>query len=952
MDVVKGRPPLDYNEYGDLLLAAAVQRDKKLKLPGNRRDRVVQNTENKYDDIDDHSARLNDDHLDELYTVLQAYRQQRSNRVFLPKHIWDTLAEEQQESIKAWNAEKKMEEKGERRSPPNQRNVNNHGVLYPSFDDDKSNDRDTHNDASTGQVENSSEIYLQDNISNNIDCTDLIAHLTKRSSLPANHKLRALLASSHKTGEVANTGEDQRSTQLHQRPPTSTSGGDRESVVIDGKRYIQADTHHIEYRVAANAATTQHQISSLIDRGANGGLAGQDVRLIEKTLRCADVSGINNHTLKSLPIATVAGVVQTHIGPVCLIMHQYAYLGTGKTIHSSVQIEQFGSEVNDKSLKIKGGKQSITTIDGYVIPLQIRGGLAHMDMHPPSNDEFEELPHVFLTSDEEWDPHTMDNELNLDEWLDARMEANDLPGINEYGDNRFDAQGYYNGNRELRIDSLFFFDANEEFPIETLEDVIDSIKYSTNFNDVNSNVPQFDLLRPLFAYAPADVIKRTWDVSTRYARYIERYSFKKHFKSRFPAANVPRRHEPVASDTVYSDTPAIDDGSTSAQIFVGTESLLTDVYGMKTDKEFVNSLGDNIRRRGAMDKLITDQAQVEISKKVLDILRSLVIDDWQSEPYHEHQNFAERRIQTIKKYTNKVLDRTGAPPFCWLLAIAYTCFILNHLATESLKWKTPWQVFSGVPSDISPIITFAFWEPVYFATADFLKYEGKPRFPSETSEGKGRFVGFGESVGDVMTFKILTDDTSKIIYRSCVRSALTEQEINKRLSRSEGEDDTKPIKEIVKSPESIGEGESKRTSTFVIEPQEILNRTYLTEPDEHGQRFRAKVVRKIEESDKALQEHPDKIKFLVSIEGDRADEIIAYDDILNFLEEEILESDKYWKFKDIIAHEGPLKPHDPSYKGSLYNVLVEWEDGSKTFEPLTTIGADSPVVCAMYGKRM
>jgi hypothetical protein len=57
-------------------------------------------------------------------------------------------------------------------------------------------------------------------------------------------------------------------------------------------------------------------------------------------------------------------------------------------------------------------------------------------------------------------------------------------------------------------------------------------------------------------------------------------------------------------------------------------------------------------------------------------------------------------------------------------------------------------------------------------------------------------------------------------------------------------------------------------------------------------------------------------------------------------------------FKDIVAHEGPLKPGDPSYKGSSYNVLVEWEDGSKTFEPLTTMGADSPVVCAMYGKRM
>jgi hypothetical protein len=51
---------------------------------------------------------------------------------------------------------------------------------------------------------------------------------------------------------------------------------------------------------------------------------------------------------------------------------------------------------------------------------------------------------------------------------------------------------------------------------------------------------------------------------------------------------------------------AIDNGSTCVQIFVGRHSLVTDVYGMKSDKEFINSLEDNIRTRGAMSKLISD----------------------------------------------------------------------------------------------------------------------------------------------------------------------------------------------------------------------------------------------------------------------------------------------------------------------------------------------------------
>src|SRR4030095_521056 len=123
---------------------------------------------------------------------------------------------------------------------------------------------------------------------------------------------------------------------------------------------------------------------------------------------------------------------------------------------------------------------------------------------------------------------------------------------------------------------------------------------------------------------------------------------KKRYKSPFPACNVTQRDEPVATDTVYLDTPAIDSGAMAAQFFVGTESLVCDVYPMKTDKQFVNVLLDNIRKQGAMSKLISDKAQVEISKKVQDILWNLIIDDWQSEPHQQHQNPAKQRYQDVK----------------------------------------------------------------------------------------------------------------------------------------------------------------------------------------------------------------------------------------------------------------------------------------------------------------
>jgi hypothetical protein len=39
-----------------------------------------------------------------------------------------------------------------------------------------------------------------------------------------------------------------------------------------------------------------------------------------------------------------------------------------------------------------------------------------------------------------------------------------------------------------------------------------------------------------------------------------RLPLQKHFKSRFPAANVSRLNEIVATDTFFFDIPALDDG--------------------------------------------------------------------------------------------------------------------------------------------------------------------------------------------------------------------------------------------------------------------------------------------------------------------------------------------------------------------------------------------------------
>ena len=83
----------------------------------------------------------------------------------------------------------------------------------------------------------------------------------------------------------------------------------------------------------------------------------------------------------------------------------------------------------------------------------------------------------------------------------------------------------------------------------------------------------------------------------------------------------------MATDQVYSDVPSFDGGYLVAQFFTGIYTKVCDIIGLRNERDFVTSLQEIIRKHGAMDQLVSDKAQVEISNKTKDILRHHIIDD-------------------------------------------------------------------------------------------------------------------------------------------------------------------------------------------------------------------------------------------------------------------------------------------------------------------------------------
>ena len=289
------------------------------------------------------------------------------------------------------------------------------------------------------------------------------------------------------------------------------------------------------------------------------------------------------------------------------------------------------------------------------------------------------------------------------------------------------------------------------------------------------------------------------------------------------------------------------------------------------------------------------------------------------------------------------------------------------MASPTLQGICPVQALQGTTPDVSFMLHFSFYEPVYYRI-DFSELD--LNFPSSSNEKKGYWVGFANNQGDSFTWRILTEDTQKTIIRSGVRSALRTT-TNQRLASPSGEGTTLPfpIPYPQQSTNSLpldpldastphfeqfvtsqsGEDEDNPIHMANIDIPNLLGRSFLLPPEDNGEHHMAKII-DIDDHGQPLED----IKFKLKINKDQAEEIMSYNLLMDYIQkgtdaEE--DPDSLFKFRDIVAHQGPLESTDPNHKGSKYNVMVEWESGEVTYEPLTLISKVDPITCAVYAKK-
>lgn len=416
-------------------------------------------------------------------------------------------------------------------------------------------------------------------------------------------------------------------------------------------------------------------------------------------------------------------------------------------------------------------------------------------------------------------------------------------------------------------------------------------------------------------YKPLDVCMKTMKNTTQYARNHLRLPMREHYKPRFPALNVKRLNETVCMDTFFASEKALG-GFTCCQLFVGKVSRLVECFPLTNEGYLSESVEDFIRKWGAPNCLFSDNAKSEVGRAVKAILRKYNIKQATTEPGHSNQNLAERLIQEVKNSVNTIMDRMKVPGCLWYLCVEYVCYLLNRLSRETLNDRTPYEVATGQRPDISALLHHYFYQPVFYL-------DKSASFP-ESKERLGWWVGVAENCGDALTYKVLTTDFN-VITRSVVRASDHPVHPNRRAAKDlEDRDDAimTTLHEQMKR-----EGSNADLPTF--DPTEIVGKKFLK--DINGNPHKAEVVEQVD---------PTRFKVVIG-DGDR-EEILTYNEIMDFIDKKWNPDDneQTFIFESVLDHR--------KGQNGRYEVLVKWQTGEETWEPLKEMIQADPVTLAKY----
>jgi len=152
-----------------------------------------------------------------------------------------------------------------------------------------------------------------------------------------------------------------------------------------------------------------------------------------------------------------------------------------------------------------------------------------------------------------------------------------------------------------------FLDFNSNDPLSMDDDVysVHELEFLANGSPRihTPSAVDYNNMCPYFAWQSTDIIEATFKNSTQYGFMptSSNSNLFKRYRSPNPGANIPRLYDGVMTNSICSDTPAIDGGKTVGQCFFGRRSKFNHAEKMKTTKSYLRALQACIQQWGAPD---------------------------------------------------------------------------------------------------------------------------------------------------------------------------------------------------------------------------------------------------------------------------------------------------------------------------------------------------------------
>ena len=281
-DIARGNPPLRYEDYMELLLSACSTFDKKITLPGKQKRAVYTTTVET--DLDTYQGGNNDEgyavyNIDtDISDIMMVNSTNTSSdgtntSSFLPRDEWDKLTQEQRDRLIAKRRQERMNQRNGNRKPfQAKRQANVHDVSDVVNLDDLIDYAVMNHDVGTSET-------VDDKFDGDDGDDKLLAYMAGRTSSAGD--IRQVLAA-NSTPDKKSKG---RKANESVSGPSTVQVGDTTYYLNKGETFIFQGNSYSAHMTRVNYRVGQHDVAvmekALVDRGANGGICGDDMLVLQ-----------------------------------------------------------------------------------------------------------------------------------------------------------------------------------------------------------------------------------------------------------------------------------------------------------------------------------------------------------------------------------------------------------------------------------------------------------------------------------------------------------------------------------------------------------------------------------------------------------------------------------------------------------------------------------------------